>query len=51
MILPAPLVHSAMSQIHLSARTYHRVLKLSRTIAGLAGGGAISSQPLAEVLK
>ena len=31
------LMRSAMNQMQLSARAYHRVLKLSRTIADLAG--------------
>jgi len=31
------LVHQAMGQLNLSARGYHRVLKLARTIADLAG--------------
>ena len=30
-------MRSAMSQLQLSARAYHRVLKLARTIADLAG--------------
>jgi magnesium chelatase family protein len=35
------LMRSAMSQLQLSARGYHRVLKLARTIADLAGSDAI----------
>src|SRR5690606_21989827 len=31
------LMRSAMSQMNLSARAYHRILKLARTIADLAG--------------
>jgi magnesium chelatase family protein len=31
------LMRSAMSQLQLSARAYHRILKLARTIADLAG--------------
>jgi magnesium chelatase family protein len=31
------LMQAAMRQLHLSARAYHRVLKLARTIADLAG--------------
>ncbi len=45
------LMRSAMSQMQLSARAYHRVLKLSRTIADLAGEAKISPQHLAEALQ
>lgn len=45
------LLKSAMKQLHLSARSYHRVLKLSRTIADLAGEEQISSSHLAEALQ
>ena len=45
------LMRSAMSQMQLSARAYHRVLKLSRTIADLAGESEIASQHLAEALQ
>jgi len=45
------LMRSAMSQMQLSARAYHRVLKLARTIADLAGEGQISPQHLAEALQ
>jgi magnesium chelatase family protein len=45
------LMRSAMSQMQLSARAYHRVLKLSRTIADLAGEMDITSQHLAEALQ
>jgi magnesium chelatase family protein len=31
------LLKAAMQQMHMSARAYHRVLKLGRTIADLAG--------------
>ena len=39
-----------MSQLQLSARAYHRILKLARTIADLAGSENIQSTRLAEVL-
>jgi magnesium chelatase family protein len=40
-----------MSQLQLSARAYHRILKLARTIADLAGAEAISPAHLAEALQ
>ena len=45
------LVRSAMSQLNLSARGYHRVLKLARTIADLAGSEEIQTVHLAEALQ
>jgi magnesium chelatase family protein len=45
------LMRSAMNQMQLSARAYHRVLKLARTIADLAGEVEIASQHLAEALQ
>jgi len=45
------LMRSAMNQMQLSARAYHRVLKLARTIADLAGEMDISPQHLAEALQ
>ena len=41
------LMRSAMSQMNLSARAYHRILKLARTIADLAGSEDIQSAHLA----
>ena len=35
------LMRSAMTQLQLSARAYHRILKLARTIADLAGSEEI----------
>jgi magnesium chelatase family protein len=45
------LIRSAMVQLGLSARAYHRVLKLARTIADLAGSDAIAPPHLAEALQ
>jgi len=45
------LMKTAMAQLQLSARAYHRVLKLARTIADLAGCDAIAPQHLAEALQ
>jgi len=45
------LMRTAMNQLQLSARGYHRVLKLGRTIADLAGSDAIMSVHLAEALQ
>ena len=45
------LMRSAMSQLQLSARAYHRILKLARTIADLAGSEEIQSTHLAEALQ
>jgi len=45
------LMRSAMSQMQLSARGYHRVLKLARTVADLAGEKAIAPAHLAEALQ
>ncbi|MEJ5223585.1 MAG: ATP-binding protein, partial [Anaerolineales bacterium] len=45
------LVRAAMSQMNLSARAYHRTLKLARTIADLAGSEDIQVAHLAEALQ
>ena len=45
------LMRSAMSQLQLSARGYHRVLKLARTIADLVGSDQIQAAHLAEALQ
>jgi magnesium chelatase family protein len=45
------LMKNASVQLQLSARAYHRVLKLARTIADLAAQPAILPQHLAEALQ
>jgi magnesium chelatase family protein len=45
------LMRAAMNQMQLSARAYHRILKLARTIADLAGADSITSPYLAEALQ
>jgi magnesium chelatase family protein len=45
------LMRAAMRQLQLSARAYHRVLKLARTIADLAQAEQISPAYLAEALQ
>jgi len=45
------LIRSAMRQMHLSARGYHRVLKVSRTIADLEDADVIQTHHLAEALQ
>ena len=45
------LMKTAMAQLQLTARAYHRVLKLARTIADLAGAESIQTAHLAEALQ
>ena len=45
------LMQAAMTQLNLSASAYHRIIKLARTIAGLAGSDEIQSVHLAEALQ
>jgi magnesium chelatase family protein len=41
------LLRAAMQQLHMSARAYHRILKLARTIADLVGSETIQTPHLA----
>ena len=45
------LVKAAMQQLQMSARAFHRILKLSRTIADLAGSERIETAHLAEAIQ
>jgi magnesium chelatase family protein len=45
------LLKAAVQQLHLSARAYHRVLKLARTIADLAGNEMIAANHVAEAVQ
>ena len=45
------LLRAAMQQLHMSARAYHRILKLARTIADLAGSEEIQTAQLAEAIQ
>ena len=48
---PKNLLRMAMSELNLSARAYDRILKVSRTIADLAGADEITSEHLSETLQ
>ena len=53
-VLDAPtkkLLDTAMTRMGLSARAYHRVLKVSRTVADLAAAENIGAAHLAEALR
>jgi len=45
------LLKAAMKQLYLSARAFHRILKLARTIADLEGSGIIETQHVAEAIQ
>lgn len=44
------LLNQAIERMRLSARGYHRVLKLARTLADMEGGEAIARRHIAEAL-
>jgi magnesium chelatase family protein len=45
------LLRTAMKQLHLTARAFHRILKLARTIADLDNADIIKANHLAEALQ
>jgi magnesium chelatase family protein len=45
------LLRMAVNQLALSARSFHRVLKVARTVADLAGSEAITAAHVAEALQ
>jgi magnesium chelatase family protein len=45
------LIRVAMSELHLSARAYDRILKVSRTIADLDGKSDISPEHVSEAIQ
>ena len=45
------LLQAATQRLSLSARAFHRILKVSRTIADLEGAAEISVAHLAEALQ
>jgi magnesium chelatase family protein len=47
----AELARRAIARLALSARAYHRVLKLARTVADLAGAKIIAAAHVAEAIQ
>lgn len=45
------LLERSAEQLHLSARAFHRVLRVARTIADLAGAEGVTAHHLAEALQ
>ena len=45
------LLKAAMKQMYLSARAFHRILKLARTIADLEDTGTIKAHHIAEAIQ
>ncbi|MEJ5348892.1 MAG: YifB family Mg chelatase-like AAA ATPase [Desulfosoma sp.] len=45
------LLHEAMDTLHLSARAYHRILKVARTIADLEGSDTVYTHHLLEAVQ
>ena len=47
----ADVLRMAVDRLNLSARSFHRVLKVARTIADLGGSGVIETVHLAEAIQ
>jgi magnesium chelatase family protein len=45
------LLQTAIQRLKLSARAYHRILKISRTIADLAGSAKIVANHVSEAVQ
>jgi magnesium chelatase family protein len=45
------LLRAAMQQLQWSARAYHRVLKVARTVADLAGSEGVAAEHIAEAIQ
>ena len=45
------LLRTAITRLALSARAYHRILKIARTIADLAGAASLESRHVSEAIQ